>query len=97
MSAHVHHHHGNGPGHSHGAPDFGLAFAVGITLNLGFVVTGVVAGLIGHSMALIADAAHNLGDVLGLVVAWGAAMLVKRAPSERFTYGLKSSSILAAL
>jgi cobalt-zinc-cadmium efflux system protein len=105
------HSHAHGQDHSHGhihddhhvhgqahAPaDFGFAFAVGIALNMGFVIVGVAFGLIGHSMALIADAGHNLSDVLGLVMAWGASVLVKRAPSSRFTYGMGSSSILAAL
>jgi cobalt-zinc-cadmium efflux system protein len=90
---HAHDHHG----HSHAPADFGAAFAVGIVLNLGFVIVGAAAGVIGHSMALIADAGHNLGDVLGLAVAWTAALLARRAPSTRFTYGLRSSSILAAL
>jgi cobalt-zinc-cadmium efflux system protein len=83
--------------HAHGHADHGAAFAVGIVLNLAFVVVGATAGVIGHSMALIADAGHNLGDVLGLAVAWTAAILARRAPSSRFTYGLRSSSILAAL
>jgi cobalt-zinc-cadmium efflux system protein len=76
---------------------FGWAFAIGIALNFAFVVVGAAAGWIGHSMALIADAGHNLGDVAGLAAAWTAAVLARRAPSTRFTYGLRSSSILAAL
>ena len=91
---HDHHHH---HGHSHAPADFGFAFAVGIALNLGFVVVEAGYGVFAHSMALIADAGHNLGDVLGLGVAWFASHLVQRAPSPRFTYGLRSSSILAAL
>ena len=85
--------------HAHGAlaPRFGFAFAVAIGLNLAFVVIGVVFGILGNSVALIADAGHNLGDVLGLVVAWIASVLVRLAPSQRYTYGLRSSSILAAL
>jgi len=91
---HGHHHHG----HSHHAPaDFGFAFGIGITLNILFVIVGVAFGIVGHSMALIADAGHNLSDVLGLVMAWVASVLVKRAPSQRFTYGLRGTSILAAL
>ncbi|HEX3674877.1 MAG TPA: cation diffusion facilitator family transporter [Rhizomicrobium sp.] len=97
MHSHDHAHDHHGHGHSHAPASFGVAFAVGIVLNLGFVVVGATAGVIGHSMALIADAGHNLGDVLGLAVAWTAAMLARRAPSSRFTYGLRSSSILAAL
>ena len=66
-------------------------------LNIGFVVIEVFYGLLSHSVALLADAGHNLGDVLGLLVAWTASVLAKRAPSHRFTYGLRGSSILAAL
>jgi cobalt-zinc-cadmium efflux system protein len=83
--------------HSHGAPDFGRAFAIGIALNLAFVAGEAVAGVLAHSLALLADAGHNLSDVLGLALSWGAAVLSRRGPSGRFTYGLKSSSILAAL
>src|SRR6185437_2150528 len=99
MAAHVHDHdhHHHHHGHSHAPADFGFAFAVGIALNLGFVIIEAGYGVFSHSMALIADAGHNLGDVLGLGVAWMANRLVQRAPSPRFTYGLRSSSILAAL
>ncbi|WP_371432645.1 cation diffusion facilitator family transporter [Novosphingobium sp.] len=108
MSAGHHHHHdhhghdhGQGSGHAHGhhhAPaSFGRAFAIGIVLNLGFVVVEAAYGIIAGSMALVADAGHNLSDVLGLVIAWGASVLTARPPSARFTYGFKSSSILAAL
>ncbi|WP_062345790.1 cation diffusion facilitator family transporter [Novosphingobium sp. CCH12-A3] len=92
---HGHDHHGHG--HSHAPANFGRAFAVGITLNLGFVVVEAVYGVIAGSMALVADAGHNLSDVLGLVIAWTASVLAARPPSARFTYGFKSSSILAAL
>jgi cobalt-zinc-cadmium efflux system protein len=92
--AHDHHDHGH---HSHAPADFGFAFGVGITLNIAIVILSFVFGVIGHSMALIADAGHNLSDVLGLVMAWVASVLVKRAPSQRFTYGLRGTSILAAL
>ena len=84
-------------GHSHGPIDYGRAFAIGIALNLAFVAGEAVAGVLGHSLALLADAGHNLSDVLGLGLSWGAAVLSRRGPSGRFTYGLKSSSILAAL
>lgn len=95
---HTHAHgHGHGHGHSHAPASFGRAFAVGIALNLGFVVIEAVYGVIAGSMALVADAGHNLSDVLGLVIAWIASVLAARPPSARFTYGLKSSSILAAL
>lgn len=93
---HDEHHHGLG-GHSHAPTSFGKAFAIGIALNAGFVVLEVVYGILGHSVALLADAGHNLSDVLGLAVAWLASILVKRAPTQRFTYGLAGSSILGAL
>ena len=91
---HAHHH---GHGHSHAPASYGTAFAVGITLNIAFVIIEAGAGFVADSVALIADAGHNLSDVLGLVVAWGAIQLSRRAPSKRFTYGLRRSSILAAL
>jgi len=84
-------------GHSHAPASFGSAFAIGIALNLGFVVVEVVYGVLAHSLALVADAGHNMGDVLGLLLAWGATFLARTAPTERRTYGLRSSSILAAL
>lgn len=92
--AHDHHHHG----HSHAHPaDFGAAFAAGIALNLAFVGVEAGYGFMANSMALIADAGHNLADVLSLAAAWAAAILSKRPPSRRFSYGLRASSILAAL
>jgi cobalt-zinc-cadmium efflux system protein len=84
-------------GHAHAPASFGQAFAIGIALNLGFVVIEAIYGLMSNSVSLLADAGHNLGDVLGLGVAWLASVLVKRAPTERFTYGMRGSSILAAL
>ena len=83
--------------HNHAAPSHGRAFAVGIALNLGFVAVEATFGVISGSLALLADAGHNLSDVLGLVLAWGASLLARRKPTERHTYGLRSSSILAAL
>lgn len=83
--------------HSHGPVSYGRAFAIGIALNLMFVAVEWVFGVLSHSLALMADAAHNLGDVLGLLVAWGGMRLAQRRPSARFTYGLRGSSILAAL
>ena len=92
------HDHGHGHhGHSHAPKDFGTAFAIGVLLNGGFVVAEVVYGLRIDSLALLADAGHNLSDVLGLLLAWLASVLVKRASSSRFTYGLRGTSILAAL
>jgi cobalt-zinc-cadmium efflux system protein len=97
--SHGHHHnHGHSHGHVHApAGPGGGAFALAVTLNLAFVVAEVAAGWVSGSMALIADAGHNLSDVLSLLLAWGASLLSARPPSERFTYGLKSSSILAAI
>jgi cobalt-zinc-cadmium efflux system protein len=92
MAGHHDHDH-----HSHGPADFGRAFAIGTILNLGFVVVEGAAGFLTDSVALLADAGHNLSDVLGLLVAWGGAELAKRPVSKRFTYGLRGSSILAAL
>lgn len=91
------HAHGHSHGHSHAPADFGRAFAIGIALNTAFVVVEATFGYISGSMALVADAGHNLSDVLGLLIAWGASAAAKRPPSPRFTYGLKSSTILAAL
>jgi len=82
---------------AHGPRNAGRAFALGIGLNLAFVLVEAVYGVLAHSMALLADAGHNLSDVLALTLAWGASTLAKRGPSERFTYGLRSSSILVAL
>ncbi len=87
---------GHSHDHSH-ASDFGRAFAIGIGLNLGFVIVEAVYGFLAGSMALLADAGHNLSDVLGLVVAWAGAKMARTSPSRRFTYGLKKASILAAL
>lgn len=89
------HHHGHD--HDHGPADFNRAFLIGIVLNTVFVTVEAGYGFAANSMALLADAGHNLGDVLGLVVAWIGARLVQRRASARFTYGLKKSSILAAL
>src|SRR5678815_4343644 len=83
--------------HQHAPADFGRAFAIGIALNLAFVAVETVFGFIANSMALLADAGHNLSDVLGLVVAWAGATMAKRAASPRFTYGFKKAPILAAL
>jgi cobalt-zinc-cadmium efflux system protein len=99
MHAHHHHAHGADHGHSHdpAPPDFSRAFAIGIALNLAFVVVEAICGIYGHSVALLSDAGHNLGDVLGLGVAWGATVLSRRPPTPRYTYGLGATSILAAL
>jgi len=97
---HDHHdngHGGHGHGHSHAPASFGRAFAVGIALNTAYVAVEAVYGVLSNSLALLADAGHNFGDVLSLGVAWLAAWLARKAPSERYTYGLRGSSILAAL
>ena len=83
--------------HSHAPASFGRAFAVGVALNSAFVLVEAGFGLWSGSMALVADAGHNLSDVLGLLIAWGAAYMTARPANPRFTYGYKSSSILAAL
>ncbi len=90
-ASHDHHH------HHHAPADFGRAFALGTALNLAFVVVEGTAGFLTDSVALLADAGHNLSDVLGLLIAWAGAELAKRPASKRFTYGLRGSSILAAL
>ena len=94
----LHHDHGHGHGHHHPAPtDAGRAFVLAIGLNIAFVAIEFFYGFIANSTALMADAGHNLSDVLGLALAWGAALLAKRAPTRNFTYGLRGTSILAAL
>jgi cobalt-zinc-cadmium efflux system protein len=84
-------------GHVHAPSSFGKAFAIGVALNGAFVVIEVIYGLASNSVALLADAGHNLSDALGLGVAWAAVILAKRGPTSRFTYGLGGTSILAAL
>ncbi|HUI99091.1 MAG TPA: cation diffusion facilitator family transporter, partial [Usitatibacter sp.] len=95
------HDQGHGHAHRHGRHhrpiDASRAFAIGVALNLGFVIAEVAFGIWADSLALLADAGHNFGDVLGLAFAWGAAALATRRPSSRFTYGLRGSTILAAL
>lgn len=83
--------------HAPALPDFGRAFAIGIGLNTTFVLIEVAFGIIGNSAALLADAGHNVSDIIGLFIAWGASVLTRRPPTAQFTYGLSSSSILAAL
>ena len=83
--------------HSHAPKNFDRAFTIGIALNVGFVVIEVVFGLFANSLALLADAGHNLSDVLSLLFAWGASVLVRKLPTQRHTYGLRRTSILAAL
>jgi len=85
------------PSHNHTPASYGLAFAIGITLNLAFVILEVIYGRLSNSLALVADAGHNFTDVLGLGLAWGAMWLAKRGPTNERTYGFRRSSILAAL
>lgn len=94
---HAHgHHHGHG-GRSHAPASFGRAFAIGTALNALFVATQAAFGVAAHSMALLADAVHNLGDVLGLLLAWGAAVLARSRPTAGRTYGWGRGTILASL
>lgn len=98
MTAHHDHDHSHeGHIHVHAPTNFGPAFAAGITLNVAFVLIEGGYGILSNSVALVADAGHNFSDVLGLVAAWAASVLVKRPPSKQYTYGLRGSSILAAL
>ena len=99
---HDHGKHGHGHSHAHGRHDhapasFGRAFAVGISLNAAYVVAQVFFGVVAHSVALLADAVHNLGDVLGLAIAWAAMRLAQRGPTHTRTYGWGRGTILASL
>jgi cobalt-zinc-cadmium efflux system protein len=96
-AGHSHHDHDHGHGHSHAPTDFGRAFAIGIALNTAYIVVEAGYGFAIGSMSLLADAGHNLSDVLGLIIAWAGATLAKRPPSKRYTFGFRGSSILAAL
>ncbi len=104
--AHDHHHHDHSHGHDHAhghaghshAPDrFGAAFAIGASLNAVFVVAELVFGYAANSLALISDAVHNFSDVIALLLAWGAAWLAQKRPTDSHTYGYRRASILAAL
>jgi cobalt-zinc-cadmium efflux system protein len=101
MPAHEHHHghdhQRHDHGHHHGPARMDAAFAIGAAVNLAFVIAEAAFGLMANSVALVADAAHNFGDVLALLLAWGAAWLSRRPPTARRTYGWGRSSILAAL
>src|SRR2546423_14553641 len=93
----THEHEHDHSDHLHAPPANNAAFAIGVALNLGFVVVEVCYGLAAHSLALISDAGHNLSDVFCLLLAWGAMQLTKAAPTRRRTYGWRRSSIFAAL
>jgi cobalt-zinc-cadmium efflux system protein len=92
-----HRHDHGGHGHSHAPSSFGRAFALGLVLNVGYIVVEAGFGLATNSLALLADAGHNCSDVLGLIAAWAAMAFSRRPPSQRYTYGLRGSTILAAL
>lgn len=83
--------------HNHGPVDYNRAFAIGVVLNFGFVIAEVIFGLTADSLALLADAGHNLSDVAGLLLAWGASVLSRLQPTARRTYGYRSTTIMAAL
>lgn len=91
MNREVQHH------HHHAAPDYNRAFAAAVVLNLGFVIVEAVFGVMSGSLALLTDAGHNLSDVMGLLLAWGAAILAKKRPSVRRTYGYSRATIIASL
>ena len=91
------HGHAHNHAHTHAPTDFGRAFAIGASLNAGFVLFESILGFAAHSLALLADAGHNLSDVLALLLAWGASRLVKTRPAGKHTYGYRRSSILVAL
>src|ERR1700685_4269851 len=100
---HDHHHghhdhdHHHGHHHSHAPATFATAFAIATVLNIALVIIQAAYGVLAHSMALFADAGHNAGDVLALVLAWGSHAISQKHPTERYTYGFRSSSIIAAL
>jgi cobalt-zinc-cadmium efflux system protein len=97
---HDHHDHSHGhdhAGHSHAPDSFGVAFALGASLNAAFVVAEMVFGYTANSLALVSDAVHNLSDVIALLLAWGGAWLAGRRPTDTHTYGYRRASILAAL
>ena len=84
-------------GHDHEISNYSHAFAIGITLNVIFVVIEASCGVVAGSLALIADAGHNLSDVLSLLLAWGANLLASKQPTEKRTYGFRRVTILASL
>jgi cobalt-zinc-cadmium efflux system protein len=100
--AHEHHHHDHShahghAGHSHVPDSFGAAFAIGASLNAAFVIAELIFGYAANSLALISDAVHNFSDVIALLLAWGAAWLARKRPTDSHTYGYRRASILAAL
>ena len=98
MSEGTHVHNETGPhAHSHAPADYGRAFVAGVLLNSAFVLAELRYGHLAGSLALVADAGHNAGDVLGLLLAWAAQWLSRRRATRRHTYGLGRSTILASL
>ncbi len=97
MTHHHHHEHRHAGGHAHASDNFGAAFAFGTALNIALVAGEAWFGIFSNSLALIADAVHNLTDVLGLLLAWGGMWLATRQPTASRTYGYRRASILAAL
>ena len=95
--SHAHDHPHGHAGHSHAPDSFGWAFAIGTALNTAFVIAELIFGYAANSLALISDAVHNLSDVFALLLAWGAAWLAQKQPTQRHTYGYRRASILAAL
>lgn len=95
--SHAHDHSHGDAGHSHAPDSFGWAFAIGAALNTAFVIAELIFGYAANSLALISDAVHNLSDVFALLLAWGAAWLAQKQPTQRHTYGYRRASILAAL
>ncbi len=91
------HDHSHAHAHPHTAPAYGRVFAVGIALNLAFVVVEVACGIVAHSVALLADAGHNVGDVVGLAMSWGATALASLKPSSRRTFGFRRTTIVASV
>jgi cobalt-zinc-cadmium efflux system protein len=97
MTDHHNHNHSKGHHHHPSPKSQGRVFIMTIVLNMLFVIIEFAYGFITNSTALIADAGHNISDVLGLMLAWGAVILTRKAPSKRYTYGLRSTSIMAAV
>src|ERR1700691_4676425 len=97
MMSHHGHEHDHGHHHGHASTTFGAAFAIATALNVALVAIQAVYGVLAHSMALLADAGHNAGDVLALLLAWASYAISQKHPTERYTYGFRSTSIMAAL
>lgn len=92
-----HDHDHGGHAHHHAPSNFNLAFGLAVSLNLAFTVVETIYALAAHSMSLLADAGHNLGDVCGLLMAWGASWLLGRTATAKYSYGYKKTTLFAAL